>query len=111
MTFTSYKVSKELHEVGFKAETNTLVHPTESILGEKYLAYDLETLIEALPEKICGIYELIINKSGAGYLEEVDGYTEAHARELFCYFDRKRDESITDCVANLLIRLIQQKQI
>lgn len=110
MNFTSYEISKQLHEAGFKAETNTLAHPTESIFGEKYLAYDLETLIEAMPEKICG-YELIINKSGAGYLEEVDGYTEAHERGMLNYFTRIANETITDCVARLLIALLKQKQI
>lgn len=110
MNITSYEISKQLHDAGFRAESKTLVHPTESIFGEKYLAYDLETLLERMPEKICG-YELIINKSGAGYLEEVDGYTEAHEREMLYYFDRKKGESITNCVANLLLHLIQQKQI
>lgn len=52
MNFTSYEISKQLHEAGFKAETNTLAHPTESIFGEKYLAYDLETLLKALPPTI-----------------------------------------------------------
>ena len=85
--------------------------------AEKELGFCRQSLSKYLagkrpiPEKICGMYELIINKSGAGYLEEVDGYTEPHERGLFCYFDRKKDESITDCVANVLIHLIQQEII
>lgn len=52
MNITSYEISKQLHDAGFRAESQTLVHPTGSIFGEKYLAYDLETLLKELPPTI-----------------------------------------------------------
>ena len=97
MTFTSYEISKQLHEAGFKAETNTLVHPTESIFGEKYLAYDLETLLRQLPKPISiGV---------DGILVRINSQVEP----VFAIF--RSNESMVDSAARLLLQVIKIKQI
>lgn len=94
MTITSFEISKKLHEAGFKAKSDTLVHD-DKIFGEKFPAYDLETLLEAMPTN----YQL-------------------HSDWIQCFKNgsfngqrRKAGESLADLVARSLLYLIKTKKI
>lgn len=97
MNITSYEISKQLHDAGFRAESQTLIHPMESVFGEKYLAYDLETLIKELPKPISIGLD--------GILVRVNSQVEP----VFAIF--RSNESMADSAARLLLQLIKIKQI
>jgi hypothetical protein len=125
MKTTSYEISKKLAEIGFKAETEkafdnegTLIscHKKICILREKSSnpkiygipAYDLETILEALPKhhdffsRGVGKYELLIryheNKAFIGY-QNFDGFDKLLTLE------QEKNESLADIAARLLILL------
>ena len=59
MKTTNFEISKKLKEIGFNAESSKTV----AIIGTKdYKSYDLETLIDALPDSITREYKS--NKDG-----------------------------------------------
>jgi hypothetical protein len=94
MNITSFKISKELYEAGFKAQSNTLVHD-DKIFGEKFPGYDLETLLGAMPEN----YQLH------------NDWIQCFKNASFNAQRRKAGESLADLVARSLLHLIKTKQI
>jgi len=127
MKTTSYKISKQLAEAGFEAYTQ-FYHSADakcisrgkdeddyeliyndlsySQIAKNYNipAYDLETILDALPEMIllggfpkqlpCTLY---ISKKGIGYDYE-RGLTSL----------AKENESLADCAARLLLLLVEK---
>ena len=125
MKTTSYEISKKLAEIGFKAETEkafdnkgTLIscHRKICILREKSRnpkiyglpAYDLETILEALPKQHdffsrgIGKYELRIwyheNNMFISY-QNFDGFDKLLTLE------QEKNEAVADIAARLLILL------
>lgn len=95
MAITSYEISKQLYEAGFRGKSNTMIQ--DKIFGEKFPAYDLETLIKTLPKPISiGLDGILIR-------------INKQIEPLFCVF--KTDESMADTAARLLLKLIKTKQI
>ena len=116
MNFTSYEISKQRHEAGFKAETNTLAHPTESIFGEKYLAYDLGTLLNAMPKKIMLEEPAVLHLGWRSDILPTEtvwmiGYANQKLDNFLISELQEPNESLTDLVARLLLRLIKIKKI
>ena len=102
MKTTSYEISKQLAEAGFEAASGTLKHDPENFsFGTRFRAYDLETILEALPEGISpwdsSWYELVIYKNYFVY-QLVSGVGEFE-----CV--RQENESLADVAARLLIKL------
>ena len=95
MNITSYEISKQLHEAGFRAKAEGLVHYPDKIFGEKFPAYDLETLLEAMPEN----YQLH------------NDWIQCFKNGSFNGQRRKAGESLADLVARSLLHLIKTKQI
>jgi len=86
MKVTSYEISKQLAEAGFKGETNT----TKARLGTRdYPAFHLETILEKLPKN---------------YLLRSD-WMECFLCGAFHVTRRQEDESLADTAARLLILL------
>jgi hypothetical protein len=116
MKTTSYKISKQLAEAGFKAETDfywakwnegdpELVHAKDGTpsLIEKVLAWDLETILEALPNQL-GESFLQITMLGN---QALIGY-ELQRMELSSLVDGK-NESLADTAARLWLELKKKK--
>lgn len=121
MKTTSYEISKQLAEAGFKGETefgydksgqidyaiwnNSLIHTK---------AYDLETILEALPKQHdffsrgIGNYELRIwyheNKVFIGY-QNFDGFDK------LLTFEQEENESLADTAARLWLKLKKENLI
>ena len=112
MKVTSYEISKKLKEIGFKTETeinwveyqkydrdkeiitwheDERVETWESV-NSLCRAYDLETILEALPRRIEGQQKLCFDKDSFGYFEAES-------------IKRLQKESLTDCAARMLILL------
>lgn len=95
MKTTNYEISKKLAEIGFRAETSTSISMLET---KDYSSYDLETLLDALPE---------INKqlplicfSGITYLDPVN-----------IGLSRNKNESLADIAGRMLILLHEKNLI
>lgn len=127
MKKTSYETSKKLAEAGFKAETDfywakwnqgepELLHEKEQTpnLIEQVPAYDLETILEALPKQRdffsrgIGKYELRIwyheNKMFIGY-QNFDGFDKLLTLE------QEENKSLADTAARLLLLLHKKNLI
>jgi len=86
MKTTSYEISKQLAEAGFKGETNT----TKAMLGTRdYPAFHLETILEKLPKN---------------YLLRSD-WMECFLCGDFNGIRRQEDESLADTAARLWLKL------
>lgn len=133
MKTTSYEVSKRLKEIGFKAETKFCwqvdYENDDTTLGcwfeipqdqmpyfEYILAYDLETILEALPDSIeCKRtkeeYRLTISPKSRGFV----GYYRMgkYLDHVFGVDIRKplETEPLADTAARLLIKLVEEKII
>ncbi len=129
MKVTSYEISKKLSEIGFKAESDFVwnqgvkgddetyylaydneENPYQWDLVNPILAYDLETLLEALPmviEQNGKIYELTINQRVLfDYLDEDGNELVAYGKVIFSVNNRIiKYESLADTAAKLLILL------
>lgn len=123
---TSFNVSKKLAEIGFKSETKKCwcthngIKPwcavvdfdADDKVNEQILAYDLETLLEALPKQY----------------EDKFGYTQSlfldMADKLSIYYDgefgniprknevvREENESLADTAARLILKLHEKNLI
>jgi len=108
MKTTSYEISKKLAEIGFKTATSVCKtekkYSIETREDPCYLSYDLETILEALPN-------FIENGNGTGNCLVVDvAFGEIHYEgdcendALFITTTRK-NESLADTAARLLILL------
>jgi hypothetical protein len=118
MKVTDYKTSKRLKEIGFEAETNCYwcnvfkeIQPGQTSVG--YPAYDLETIMEALPKSIDvwgedGLLELS-NKKFVGY---VNHYSKGGLHHCDTFgFSIVEGETLATTAAKLLIKLIEDKII
>jgi hypothetical protein len=124
MKVTSYKISKKLKEIGFKAETeinwveyqkynrdkeiitwheDERVETWESV-DSLCRAYDLETILEALPTRIEGQQKLCFDKDSFGYFKAES--INCSDIEVIC--ERLQKESLTDCAARMLILLYEK---
>ncbi len=112
MKTTSYEISKQLAEIGFKryydqywaynSEEGDVLHRNyfeSNRMRYEYPSYDLETLLEALPSEIkigkC-FYSLNISKANIYYFD-----TELH-------FWKQENESLADAVAKMWLKLKQE---
>ena len=103
MTITSYEISKQLHEAGFKGRSQTLIQ--DKVFGEKYFAYDLETLLDALPRHI-------ESKQYVGYFYMgKDSIFYKTRTEKIIFELGKKNLSWADTAALVLLKIIKQKQI
>jgi len=115
MKTTSYKISKQLTKAGFEAETDfywakwnegdpELVHAKDGTppLIEKVLAWDLETILEALPESV-----KFHNKSAWFEMDKNFIIYKFIDEDKTCLFDfhKQENESLADTAARLLIKL------
>ena len=129
MKTTSYEISKQLAEAGFEAETQfycvkwnegepELVHESQQTpnLIESVPAWDLETILEALPKNIITypdekiteqpIEKLRLEMDEIGYyFSDKDDYGRDNC---FTYLHREESESLADCAARLWLKLKQE---
>lgn len=108
MTITSYEISKKLHEAGFTARSNTLIQ--DKVFGEKYFAYDLETLFDALPHHIeskQGTGHFVMRKNSIFY--ETDKKKNKLPKLIVA--ELKENKSWADTAALVLLKILKQKQI
>lgn len=130
MKVTSFEISKKLAEIGFKAETDkcwskirssrlqdfelvTLDYQVPANCDEWTLAYDLETILDALPKEIKNIGYLhlgwrddLSDKSQwmIGYMnDEFESYKISTIQEPLL----KPNESLANTAARLLIKLYE----
>jgi maltodextrin utilization protein YvdJ len=122
MKVTSYLLSKQLAEAGFEANAEFywtelngdlfLIHKTQlfsvPISIKKIPAYDLETLIEALPETINKNFEseLQLTKKEIGYYATEGHYEAGFA--ILLEVEKQQYESLADTAARLLLKLIEK---
>ena len=132
MKTTSYEISKQLAEAGFEAETEfycvkwnegepELVHESQQTLNliESVPAWDLETILEALPKNIITypdekiteqpIEKLRLEMDEIGYyFSDKDDYGRDNC---FTYLHREESESLVDTAARLLLLLHENNLI
>jgi len=101
MKTTSFEISKKLAEIGFKAEAHHKLHCFKDDFLYSY--YDLETILEALPEEInlegyC--QELLITKNLLAYQRATGAWDFEQIRN--------ENESLADTAARLLILLHEE---
>ena len=132
MKTTNYEISKQLAEAGFAAATEfywvkwlegepELVHEKEQTpaLIEKVGAWDLETILEALPKNIITypdekiteqpIEKLRLEMDEIGYyFSDKDDYGRDNC---FTYLHREESESLADCAAKLWLKLKKENLI
>jgi hypothetical protein len=127
MKTTNYEISRQLAEAGFKGEHDFSWYKNKS--GKKLLnysrcgtvifqnskdrildyyeycfpAYDLETILEALPNLIRGNEELSIKRGLIGYY----WFDYDHVASIISV-EREENESLADTAARLLIKLVEQ---
>ena len=129
MKTTNYLISKQLAEAGFEAETEfycvkwnegepELVHESQQTpnLIESVPAWDLETILEALPKNIITypdekiteqpIEKLRLEMDEIGYyFSDKDDYGRDNC---FTYLHREESESLVDTAARLWLKLKQE---
>ncbi len=119
MKTTSYDISRKLAEIGFLAESDfywhsydkgsQMMHIADSDGKGKYPAYDLETILEALPKWIFTTHNyLIINFCNwQGGRKEDDPRAAIGYRSIDYWIDKEDDESLADTAARLLLKLVE----
>lgn len=113
MKVTSYELSKKLEEIGFKKPANycwskdkygTLFISSFEAYdvdeGQYLLAYDLETLLEAIPDQIRGFF-LQLNQNFICY-------DNGRFSMSGTWYSRSSDESLADVSARLLLSLVEK---
>lgn len=124
MKVTNFELSKKLAEIGFKAETRTVWN--QAVAGDiqtyylselssetfeltnPFNAYDLETILEALPKvrNLMSDYGWYLNiwffrnNLAIGYVCEDDPHPDY-------VLNNKENESLADTAARLLIKLVE----
>ena len=117
---TSYLISKKLAEIGFWGNCDTIfwydkngnldydqvgITLTREQQAEATLAYDLETILTALPKRISrgkdySDYKLTLSHSDVAYEMKYGTWEES-------IISRNPGESLADCAARLLILLVE----
>jgi len=114
MKTTSYEISKELAEAGFVAKADFFwvelgedlfrIHLSQSHLVpesvKRIIAYDLETILEALPNVVNDYEELNIKKHEICYY-----YFDYNSVIYETGVEKQENESLADTAARLLILL------
>lgn len=110
MKTTSFEISKRLKEIGFCKNSDNYqfyYHDNElyctdlNLESDTVLSYDLETIIEALPNKLLNEnYLLSARKNEVGYFQSDD-----EGEDCFYGLDREESESLADTAAKLLLIL------
>lgn len=121
MKVTSYEISKALHKAGFKVETDFIWstsfsdeqkppalfyhHHSVSRLSDSIAAYDLETILEALPTRLIRensrnptTQEIVLKKNSIRYGES--SYLTK----------RSENESLADTAARLLLMILEKEK-
>jgi hypothetical protein len=116
MKTTSYLLSKQLAEAGFKApysfvnfaEGGTAFVKINPHFCGGIPAYDLETILEALPETINKNFEseLQLTKKEIGYYATEGHYEAGFA--ILLEVEKQQYESLADTAARLLLKLIEK---
>jgi hypothetical protein len=129
MRTTNYEISKKLWEINFKAnfdyvwddkdklikgeQLNSQFYGTKKGLEEIIIksqtwfpAYDLETILEALPDIIYSSDDFGLKKNEIGYYY-FDYDHVAHG----LYIEKEKDESLADTAARLLLLLVEKEII
>lgn len=115
MKITSYLISKKLAEIGFRPDSIFYYNDHKELRWDDdgspfpelcLRAYDLETVLEALPMGIDSIlrYDLIIDQRTFIH------YADCEGDELYKVM-KKNDESLADTAARLLILLHEKGTI
>ncbi len=124
MKATNYEISKQLAEAGFKSAINWAwvklngdllrVHLSQLHLVhtelEKIIAYDLETILEALPTKIA-IGEGRAPISFFTFTKNGMGYARKPQIEFQEFIQHHENESLADTAARLLLSLHKKNLI
>jgi hypothetical protein len=122
MKTTNLETSKKLKELGFEAETHLYWKNEKRIMSLVYHtsfdfppplnlvpAYDLETILEALPksiEELGKLYFFDMTKLDFVYSNMIDGDIEG------CYYhNKKENESLANTAGRLLIKLLEDNII
>jgi hypothetical protein len=127
---TNYEISKKLAEIGFRAECSYFYFHSDNnnyeassleafgydkisdcdIEDKYYPAYDLETLLDALPEKIkVGIDRTSQSKF---YFDKISfGYAKEPKIEFQFYCRIQKNESLADTAGRLIIELYNNNLI
>lgn len=118
MKTTNYENSKKLAEIGFRKEGDFYGWISGEDIDDgfytkllepkyfyRYPAYDLETILEALPDDICANYPaaLEISKKRIGYYSQEGDCENGFA--IFMEEMRKENDSLADTAARILILL------
>jgi len=128
---TNYEISKKLAEIGFRAETGFYWYEYDK--GEemryiadadgagKYKAYDLETMLDALPSSIeykneynvILYYEFFLQNHKLGYYYERGEYRSDYNMDdgIFEFSKLSLDESLADTAGRLIILLHEKNLI
>ena len=129
MNTTNYENSKKLAEIGFLEKSkkgyfkrekdgdillldaDRLEHHIDGkVYTFKCLAFDLETILNALPNAVDNYGTLTIRRSYDHWIDEY--FQTIDYGGLDTYYHRKgHDESLADTAARLLIKLVEQKII
>jgi hypothetical protein len=113
---TNYEISKKLSEIGFKAETCKMVYekPLAMISDRPQIgisAYDLETLLDALPSTIENIH-FRMNKGGLWYENLCNCDSDQSCPvESYCHIEIKNNESLADTAGRMIIELHEKNLI
>ena len=116
MKVTNLKTSQKLKELGFEAETIAFIDPYSEECQiwlntpDGFIpAYDLETILEALPksiEELGKLYFFDMTKLDFVYSNMIDGDIEG------CYYhSKKENESLANTAGRLLIKLLEDNII
>ena len=128
MKVTNCEISERLKAIGFEAETNYVwiynpcTDPNIKIFvnveqrdeynkDTDYKAYDLETILDALPQSIKRgdkDYFLALEHCSVYY---DDGVPHLEGGEVIYIEDRCNEQSLVDIAARLLIKLVEDKII
>jgi hypothetical protein len=136
---TNYEISKKLAEIGFRAQCSYFYFHSDNndceasslekygfdkinecdIEDEYYPAYDLETLLNALPSKIKGIegecwfnIHFRMNKDGLWYENLCNCDSDQSCPvESYCHIEIKNNESLADTAGRMLILLHEKNLI
>jgi hypothetical protein len=129
---TSYEISKKLAEAGFNIPSDFLINQNGRILhnatkqfigkipsfskpskegceylGNNYASYDLETILDALPEELINKMALYKEYERATFFmkKEVIGYEFDNDEGASPIISRSKNESLADCAALLWLAL------
>lgn len=124
MKTTNFEISKKLEEIGFSRQafwvwtSKDCCCPYETYL-DGFRAYDLETLLEALPSEIKGIkgecwYNIYFKMNKDGLWYENSCYCDSDQScpvESYCHIEIKNNESLADTAGRLIILLHEKNLI